>query len=203
MSFSTGPDFEVAADSRASVNRSRRRRHSARWIALVVLLVAGSFVAVLATRPSAVNQEADTPLLGKPAPVISGSTVGGGSFDLSSLRGRWVVVNFFASWCPPCQQEEPDLVAFAYQHRKPGEAALVSVVYGDTASRARSFMAQAGATWPAVEDPNGQIAIDYGVRGPPETFIVSPTGVVEVHLDGPVTDTGLDSWLTSAEREIS
>jgi cytochrome c biogenesis protein CcmG, thiol:disulfide interchange protein DsbE len=165
-----------------------------------VLMVAGALVAVLATSPSSTYTEVQTPLLGKPAPAVSGTTLSGGHFALSSLRGRWVFVNFFASWCPPCQQEEPDLVAFAYQHRKAGDAALVSVVYSDTVSNARAFLAQAGATWPAVVDPGGQIALDYGVRDPPETFLISPGGVVLVHLDGAVTDAGLDYWLGQARR---
>jgi len=180
-----------------------RRRHTARWAAGVTLVATAGLVAVLATRPPATSTEADSPLLGKPAPALSGTTLTGGSFDLSSLRGRWVFVNFFASWCPPCQQEEPDLVAFAYQHRQAGGAALVSVAYDDTAPSARSFMSQAGATWPAVSDPGGQIAVDFGVRDPPETFLVSPDGVVVVHLDGAVTEAGLDSWLSRAQSEES
>lgn len=163
-------------------------------------MVAGAIVAVLATRPPAQLAEVDTPLLGKAAPGVSGSTLAGGHFNLSSLRGRWVVLNFFASWCPPCQQEEPEMVAFAFHHRQPGSTALVSVVYDDSASSARSFMASSGATWPAVLDPSGQIAIDYGVRGPPETFLISPTGTVLVHLDGAVTEAGLDKWLAAAQR---
>lgn len=178
----------------------RRRRHTARWAGLCGLVVVGAIVAVLATRPSAGVSEVDTPLLGKAAPDVSGTTLDGGRFDLSSLRGRWVVLNFFASWCPPCQQEEPEMVAFAFHHRQPGSAALVSVVYDDSSSSARSFMASNGATWPAVLDPNGQIAVDYGVRGPPETFLISPAGTVMVHLDGPVTEAQLDKWLAAAQR---
>ncbi len=177
-----------------------RKTHRARWISLAALVVAGAVVAVLATRPPAQVSEVDTPLLGKAAPAVSGTTLGGGHFDLSSLRGRWVVLNFFASWCPPCQQEEPEMVAFAFHHRQVGSAALVSVVYDDSTSSARSFLARSGATWPAVVDPDGQIAVDYGVRGPPETFLVSPSGKVLVHLDGAVTESALDHWLAAAER---
>ena len=108
-----------------------------------------------------------------------------GASDLAAYRGRWVCVNFFASWCPPCQQEEPDLVTFAFQHRAPGDAALVGVVYDDTTGNARAFEQSAGATWPTVVDPGGQIALRYGVRGPPETFLISPAGKVVAHLDGP------------------
>ena len=92
------------------------------------------------------------------------------------------------------------MVAFAFRHRQPGSVALVSVVYDDSASSARSFLARSGATWPAVSDPDGQIAVDYGVRGPPETFVVSPAGKVLVHLDGPVTESALDYWLSAAQR---
>ena len=186
----------------AAGGRDRRRpSHVVRLVAVGVLVVAAALVALLATRQPATVVEADTPLLGKPAPPLSGTTLAGRSFDMSSLRGRWVFVNFFASWCPPCQQEEPGLVAFASQHRSAGDVVLVGVVFDDADSSARRFLAQSGAAWPAVTDPDGQIALDYGVRGPPETFLVSPDGVVTAHFDGPVTSAGLDSWLAEAQRE--
>jgi cytochrome c biogenesis protein CcmG/thiol:disulfide interchange protein DsbE len=175
------------------------RRHTARWVGAVVLVVGAALVALLATRPPQTATEVDTPLVGQVAPAISGVTLSGGSFDLTALRGRWVVLNFFASWCPPCQQEQPELVAFDYAHRSPRDAALVGVVFDDSASSARGFMRSTGATWPAVVDPGGQVALDYGVRGPPETFIVSPDGTVVAHFDGPMTNASLDYWLARAQ----
>ena len=177
-----------------------RRSYTARWVAGASLVVGGALVALLATRPPAAATEVDTPLLGQRAPSITSTTVSGVAFDLASLRGRWVVVNFFASWCPPCQQEQPELVAFAYEHRAPGDAAVVGVVYDDATSSARGFARSSGATWPAVVDPGQRIALDYGVRGPPETFLVSPSGVVTAHLDGPLTARGLDYWLRRGQR---
>lgn len=183
--------------------KRRRFRHPARWIAIGILVIAGGLVAVLATRPPAAYTEVWTPLLGKPAPALQGPTVQGGQFDLASLRGKWVVLNFFASWCPPCQQEQPDLVAFAYQHRHSDDVALVGVVFDDAATNARNFMSQAGATWPAVSDPTGRIALDYAVRGPPETFLISPQGVVAVHIDGAVSIDALNGYLDKLQQGAS
>jgi len=190
----------VTGTEGAAARPELRHRHTARWVAGVVLVMSAALVALLATSPPQTATEVDTPLVGQAAPDIAGATLGGGSFDLSALRGRWVVVNFFASWCPPCQQEEPELVAFAYAHRSPGDAALVGVVFDDAASTARQFLQSTGASWPAVIDPDGQVALNYGVRGPPETFIVAPDGTVVVHLDGPVTAASLDHWLALAKQ---
>ena len=176
------------------------RRHTTRWVAGVTLAVGAALVALLATRPPETATEVDTPLVGQSAPGIAGATLGGGSFNLAAERGRWVVVNFFASWCPPCQQEQPELVAFAYAHRAAADAQLVGVVFDDGTSTARGFMQSTGASWPSVVDPGGQIALDYGVRGPPETFLVSPGGTVVAHFDGPMTNGALDYWLARAKR---
>ena len=193
----------VTLHDEAGLRSDPHRRHTARWVGLIALLAGAALVAVLATRPPATATEVDTPLVGQVAPAITGATLGGGTFNLDSLRGRWVVVNFFASWCPPCQQEQPELVAFAYAHRSPGDAALVSVVYDDTVSSARGFMQSTGASWPAVVDPGGQIALNYGVRGPPETYIVSPDRIVVAHFDGPMTESSLDYWLARAKQGAS
>jgi cytochrome c biogenesis protein CcmG, thiol:disulfide interchange protein DsbE len=190
---------ETAPEVEGSGARVRHGRHTARWIGCLVLVVIAALVALLATRPSAEATEVYTPLLGQSAPAITGTTLTGQSFHLSTYRGRFVFVNFFASWCPPCQNEEPALVTFAYQHRAPGDVALVGVVYDDAASSARGFEASTGATWPAVTDPGGQIESSYGLRGPPETFLISPSGVVVAHIDGPVTVSFLDKQLAAAQ----
>jgi cytochrome c biogenesis protein CcmG/thiol:disulfide interchange protein DsbE len=169
--------------------------------ALAVAVVLGVLVAVLATRPPASSTEAASPLLGKPAPLIAGTGLTGGPVDLSTMRGRFVVVNFFASWCPPCQVEESELVQFAFQHRSAGDAQMLGVVFADRNASAARFLASTGGTWPAVGDSSGQIALQYGVRGPPETFVVAPDGLVVAHLVGAVKSTDLDQVLARERAE--
>lgn len=176
-----------------------RRRHTARWIAVVVLVVAAGLVAVLATRPPAAVVEVQSPLVGKSAPPVRGLTVDGKPFALSRPPGTYVVLNFFADWCEPCQTEGPELVRFAFEHQQTGDARMVSVVFDDSTSAARSYQATLGATWPTLADPHGTIALSYGVRAPPSTFLIAPDGRVVAYVVAPVTAADLDGLIARAK----
>jgi len=184
------PGGESPAGEGVAKGRAPRRR-GVRATAGVVALLAVVLVAVLATRAPP-NQIGPSALVGHEAPAVSGSTLSGGRASLASLRGRWVLVNFFASWCPPCRTETPELVRFAYSHPSGQKVAVLGVVFGDTAANARAFEASLGATWPAVADPSGRIAVGYGVDDPPQSFLVDPAGKVVARLVGGVTAAGLD-----------
>ena len=163
----------------------------ARWAACGVGLVALVLVAVLASRPAA-TQTTSSFLIGKPAPAVLGRNLTGGVSSLARLRGRFVLVNFFASWCPPCRVESPELVKFAYSHPLGQQVTVLGVVYGDSAGNAAAFEQQVGATWPSVVDPGEKIAISYGVDDPPQSFLIAPDGRVVDRILGGVTLAGLD-----------
>jgi cytochrome c biogenesis protein CcmG/thiol:disulfide interchange protein DsbE len=175
-----------------------RRGRTALVVSVVVAVLAIAFVVVLATRDPATDRKADSALVGQAAPPVAGRTLDGGSFDLDDHQGRWVVVNFFATWCVPCQQEHPELVAFDEAHRRTGDARVVSVLYDDSPDDARDYFAENGGEWPVVLD-DGSIANDYGVTGVPETYIVAPNGRVAAKLVGGVTQDGMDRFIQEVE----
>ncbi len=178
---------------------ARGGSHTARWVAVGVLVVAAGLVAVLATRPPATVSEVQSPLVGAQAPPVRGLTVEGTPYALGRHPGLFVVLNFFASWCEPCQQEGPELVKFAFEHRS-GDASMVSVVFDDASTDARSYQGTLGATWPTLADAGGGLALSYGVRAPPSTFVIAPDGRVVAYIVAPVTAADLDAVIAGAQR---
>ena len=174
--------------------------HPARWIALSVACVVAVFFAVLATRQPAISRQASSPLLGRPAPDIAGqSVVDGRPVRLSESKGRFVLVNFVASWCVACAEEHGDLVAFSQRHQAARDAEVLGVVFDDRDADVRRFFEKRGGEWPVVSDPEGRVALDYGVRGPPESFLVDGNGFVISKIIGRVTADGLDRLLQRAK----
>jgi len=176
-------------------------RHTARWVAVTVLVIAAGLIAVLATRPPASVDEVANPVVGRSAPAISGATLAGTTYSLPRVPGRYVVVSFFASWCEQCQEETPELIKFQFQHQASGTATMLSIMFSDSESDARAFQAQLGVTWPTLVDGGGTLALDFGVRELPSTFIIAPDGHVVASFIAPVTATELDEYIAKATAE--
>ena len=153
-------------------------------IALVVFMV---IVFVVASGRS--TETADSPLLGRAAPAVTSTTYDGETFDLSRRRGSWVVLNFFNSTCVPCKREHPELVKFAATQASDAGvgAELITIVNDDNEDAVREFFDENGGGWPIVRDENSEIAVAFGVAKVPETWIVSPTGVVVERFAGEIT----------------
>jgi cytochrome c biogenesis protein CcmG/thiol:disulfide interchange protein DsbE len=130
-------------------------------------------------------------LVGRAAPAITGTALDGTVVNIDRSRGSWVLVNFFATWCVPCIREHPELVEFAERHGPDGPGVpvqVISVAFDDNADAIASFFAQRGGDWPVLTEGTGSIALDYGVRGVPESFLVSPAGQVVAVFYGVTAD---------------
>jgi cytochrome c biogenesis protein CcmG/thiol:disulfide interchange protein DsbE len=178
--------------------RPARKPRLVLWISLTTAVGLAILVAILATSGSASQVNASSPLIGKPAPPISGpSILGGPPITLSSYSGKWVLVNFAASWCVPCREETPQLLTFAGDHRQAGDATVLTVAYdeGDVANLT-PFLRSSRVTWPAVND--GQAVVDYGVSGIPESYLVDPSGTVVAKYVGGVVASQLNAVIAKA-----
>lgn len=178
-----------------SVAMQPRRTRWVLWTAIGIGALLAALVVALAVVPSAELAAADSPLIGRPAPGLDAATIDGGHVNLRDYHGRWVLVNYFATWCVPCRKEHPDLVRFYNRHHKRGDVEIVGVVYNDSFSAVRNFRRDHGGNWPMAQDSDARIALEWGVAGVPETFVVDPDGVVRAKLVGGVTEAQLESVL--------
>jgi thiol-disulfide isomerase/thioredoxin len=129
------------------------------------------------------------------AQELSGTTLTGESFDLASTRGRPTVVNFFASWCPPCNEEAPDLVAFAADHP---EASVVGVAVNDERADTEAFVEKYGVTYTVVYDPQGGTGSAWGVTGIPTTFFLDAEGTIQDTIVGAASSEQFEASLQKA-----
>ncbi|NQW24339.1 MAG: TlpA family protein disulfide reductase [SAR202 cluster bacterium] len=116
--------------------------------------------------------------------------IAGGTLKLSDLRGKIVMVDFWASWCQPCRVEAP-VLRKVYQEFQGQPVEFVGVAIWDSIGDAEFFIQQEGVIYPNGFDGDGVIAIDYGVRGIPEKYFIGRDGVVAKKLSGPLTETAL------------
>jgi len=124
-------------------------------------------------------------LAGKPAPdFVLRSLDTGERVSLADLKGRPVVINFWASWCGPCQYEHPVL---EWGQREFGSTAVfLGVVFEDTEDNARQFLRRQGYSFPQLVDPRSRMAVSYGVAGVPETYFITPDGTILTKHVGPI-----------------
>jgi thiol-disulfide isomerase/thioredoxin len=153
-------------------------------LVLVVAVVTTVLIAIVARGGSTGGSGIER---GKTVPGITGTTLDGTAFDLASLRGHPLLINFWGPSCIPCREETPLLATLAARHAADGFV-IVGVLTDDPVEPARQFAAQYGATWPTVIDPGAVLKAAYHVVGRPQSFYVDRNGIYRDLQIGPVTD---------------
>ncbi|MEO5328504.1 MAG: DsbE family thiol:disulfide interchange protein [Magnetococcus sp. THC-1_WYH] len=129
-----------------------------------------------------------SPLVGRPASPFSVSALDDGPpVTLESYRGRWLLVNFWGSWCVSCRSEHRYLMKLARMTADRRDFAMIGVDFKDTREGGKEFLASLGDPgYRQAFDPDQKIAIDWGVYGAPETYLVDPAGIIRHKQVGPL-----------------
>ncbi len=176
-----------------------------------ILLIGAGFVAgillgilalrLLSSRTPAPPEAATLPEEGKTSPVVGSrapdftlATLDGESIHLEALRGRPVLLNFWASWCGPCELEMPDIQARA--DRWEGQLFVLGINYDEPQTDAQAFVDRMGITFPILLDEGKRVSRQYLVQGLPTTVILDSGGVVRIRHVGLLTGDQLDQYLT-------
>jgi cytochrome c biogenesis protein CcmG/thiol:disulfide interchange protein DsbE len=163
-------------------------RRSLPWVWIGIAAVVIPLLLVLASGLRRDPRALPSPLVGRMAPPFDLQLFTGGHLTSAELRGKLVVLNFWASWCvPACTDEAPSLQTIWEAYRNKG-VTVVGVNIQDREAPARAFIQHFGQTFPSGMDPRGEISIDYGVYGVPETYIIDPQGRTVAKYAGAVSE---------------
>ena len=171
-----------------------------RTVLLIGIIIAAALVGVLflglGKDPAAIR----SPLIGKPAPEFALREVGTGrTIDIKELRGKPLIINFWATWCGPCWEEHPVLVANARLLQP--NVQFLGVVFQDKEEKILGFLEQRGTAYPTVVDDRGKTAIAYGVGGVPESFFVDANGTIVAKFSGPMSIDVIQNNLQKVVRQ--
>jgi len=167
----------------------------------VALFIAVATYFVLALRPDRDPSLLPSALIDKPAPSFALVGLNGSDgLRLDALKGQVTLVNFFASWCEPCRDEHAVLMRLV----KDGDAALYGIAYKDKPADTQKFLQQLGDPYRGVGlDESGRTAIDFGVYGVPETYVIDKEGRIRLRHVGPLTEADVAHELLPLLKELA
>lgn len=156
-------------------------------LALLALLGWFLWLRLSPVTPSVPISSTPAPIVGHPAPDFSLPTLDGNEITLADLRGKPVILNFWATWCPPCRREMPALEVIWQQHSR-GDVMVLGVDQGESVSQVSEYVRQnVGVTFPLLMDRRQDVGDLYLVRSLPTTFFIDAAGIIrEIRVGGPM-----------------
>ncbi len=127
-----------------------------------------------------------SPLKGKSAPLFQAETVSGEAFSSEALQGKVALITFWASWCTTCKADEPLINSLRTRYKERDDFVVVGVGTQDTHGNIQSHLAKGGRPYLNLYDGKGRIAIDFGVYGVPETYLLDKDGTIKEKMVGPI-----------------
>lgn len=168
----------------------------AKFVVFGVVVAVLVFLAYALTNPA--QNLPESPLINQQGKDFSLPDLTTGDIrSLADLRGQYVILNFWASWCTACKTEVPELEAL-HQALKSAGVTVLGIVVQDEADDARAFASKYQMSFPSLIDLSGSIAVNYGITGLPETFVFNPEGAITRKFIGGVTREMLLAALTDA-----
>jgi len=135
--------------------------------------------------------------LDKPAPDFTLQDLDGNTVRLSDFRGKVVFLNFWATWCPPCRMEMPDIEALHRKYRD-RDVVVLGVDIQENANTVRAFIGEGGYTWTFALDTSGEVATIYQVRGIPASYFIDKKGIIRALSIGAMTGQTMEMKLAQA-----
>ena len=164
----------------------------ARAVRLGIVVVIAALVLVLLLAFRRDPHDIRTGTVGKPAAAFTLQKLdGSGALRSDDTKGKVTVVNFFASWCVPCKEENPALVRVYERYRASDDVVFVGVLYQDSRDSGLAYVKDNGVVWPTASDDDGRVAFAYGVFGIPETYFIDADGVIQGRHIGPIDESTL------------
>lgn len=140
------------------------------------------------------NNVSAAPELGAPAPNFELETLSGEQLSLEDLRGKTVLLNFWATWCGPCRVEMPAIQSRFERHYP--ELEVLAINFDEPQNQVQAYVQELGLTFTVLLDPGGEVQRLYRIRGYPSTYIVDEDGIIRVQHIGLMTEEQLDGFLT-------
>lgn len=162
-----------------------------RAVRLTIVVAIALLVVVLVLAFRRDPHDIRTGTVGKPAAAFTLQKLDAtGALSLDDAKGKVTIINFFASWCIPCKQENPALVR-VYERYRASDVVFIGVLYQDSRDSGLKYVKDNGVTWPTASDDDGRVAFAYGVFGIPETFFIDADGIIQGRHIGPIDEATL------------